>query len=106
MGLDTCFNVLEESRKKGLTVPVIFMGYYNPFYQYGEERCIKRLKEAGGNGFIVVDLPLSEESDDFVSFCAQNDISVVPLIAPTTTTERMKQIVKKASGFIYCVSLS
>uniref|UniRef100_A0A7S4HLK9 tryptophan synthase n=1 Tax=Vannella robusta TaxID=1487602 RepID=A0A7S4HLK9_9EUKA len=104
--LDTCFDVLEESRKKGLTVPVIFMGYYNPFYQYGEERCVQRMKEAGGNGFIIVDLPLGEESDDFVSFCHTNKISVIPLIAPTTTTKRMKTIVKKATGFIYCVALS
>lgn len=106
VNLDTCFSVLEKSRKAGLTVPVIFMGYYNPFLQYGEQRSVKRLKEVGGNGFIIVDLPLGEESDDFVAHCIEEDISIVPLIAPTTSDDRMQIIAKKATGFIYCVSLS
>ena len=91
--LDSCFKTLERARKEGLTVPVIFMGYYNPFLQYGEEKCVKRMKEVGGNGFIIVDLPLGEESDDFVDHCNKYEISIVPLIAPTTSTERMKEIV-------------
>ena len=45
----------------GLTVPVVLMGYYNPFLQYGIERLCKDTQEAGGDGFIVVDLPLEEE---------------------------------------------
>ena len=98
--LSTCFDTLEEARKQGLTVPVIFMGYYNPFLQYGEELCVKRMKEVGGNGFIIVDLPLGEESDDFVGYCNTYGISVVPLIAPTTTTERMKEIVKVLIDYI------
>lgn len=104
--LDICFDTLEESRKQGLTVPVILMGYYNPFLQYGEKKCIDRMKSAGGNGFIIVDLPLGEESDKFVDYCYKENIGIIPLIAPTTTTDRMKIIVKKANSFIYCVALS
>lgn len=92
VNLDKCFSVLKQSREVGLTVPVIFMGYYNPFLQYGEEKCVLELKKAGGNGFIIVDLPLGEESDDFVEICKREEISIVPLIAPTTSDDRMKII--------------
>ncbi len=45
------------------------MGYYNPLLIYGEERAVKDAREAGVNGFIVVDLP-PEEALKFRNFCA------------------------------------
>ena len=75
--------LVRDARKKGLTVPVLFMGYYNPILSYGEERLLKDCKEAGINGFIIVDLP-PEEAVTFRNFCAAagsvsvqgNDITV------------------------------
>lgn len=52
--------MLREARRSGVTVPVILMGYYNPLLIYGEERVINAAKEAGANGFIIVDLPPEE----------------------------------------------
>lgn len=59
-----------EARKKGLTIPVLFMGYYNPILQYGEERLLTDCQKAGVNGFIIVDLP-PEEAVAFRNFCAK-----------------------------------
>jgi tryptophan synthase len=91
------------ARQRGLTVPVLFMGYYNPILSYGEERLLKDCKEAGVNGFIIVDLP-PEEAVTFRNFCAQGGLSYVPLIAPSTTDARMKLLCKLADSFIYVVS--
>jgi tryptophan synthase len=60
--------LLRQARKEGVTIPVILMGYYNPLLIYGEERVIKAAKEAGANGFIVVDLP-PEEAITFRNHC-------------------------------------
>jgi tryptophan synthase len=62
--------MVREARKKGLRIPVLFMGYYNPLLSYGEEKILKDCREAGVNGFIVVDLP-PEEAVAFRNFCTK-----------------------------------
>jgi tryptophan synthase len=62
--------VVREARKQGLRIPILFMGYYNPLLIYGEEKIVKEAREAGVNGFIVVDLP-PEEAVRFRNFCAR-----------------------------------
>lgn len=62
-------DMVRTARRKGLKAPVLFMGYYNPVLQYGEERMLKDTKEAGANGFIMVDLP-PEEAVRFRNLCA------------------------------------
>ena len=52
-----CLELVRAARGKGLKVPVLFMGYYNPVERYGEERLLRDARAAGVNGFIVVDLP-------------------------------------------------
>jgi tryptophan synthase len=84
-------------------VPVLFMGYYNPMLQYGEQKLIRDCKEAGANGFIVCDFP-PEEAIKFRNFCAAEGMSYVPLIAPSTTNNRMKTLCSIADSFIYVVS--
>lgn len=79
------------------------MGYYNPLLSYGEERILKDSREAGVNGFIVVDLP-PEEAVRFRNFCTKGGLSYVPLIAPATSESRMKLLCKIADSFIYVVS--
>ncbi|KAI5994319.1 tryptophan synthase alpha chain-domain-containing protein [Pisolithus albus] len=51
---------VKEARSKGLTVPVLLMGYYNPILAYGEDKAVQDAREAGANGFIMVDLPPEE----------------------------------------------
>lgn len=49
--------MVKEARKRGLNVPVLFMGYYNPILAYGEQKLLVDSRTAGVNGFIIVDLP-------------------------------------------------
>lgn len=66
----TCLQMVRDARKKGLHIPVMLMGYYNPVLSYGEERMIKDAREAGVNGFIIVDLP-PEEAVKFRNYCTK-----------------------------------
>lgn len=63
-----CLQMVRDARQRGLKAPVLLMGYYNPLLSYGEERMLKDAKEAGVNGFIIVDLP-PEEAVRFRNFC-------------------------------------
>ena len=98
-----CLQMVRDARKKGLTAPVLLMGYYNPLLSYGEEKMLKDSKEAGVNGFIMVDLP-PEEAVRFRNHCTKAGLSYIPLIAPSTSENRMKLLCKIADSFIYVVS--
>ncbi|PAV23498.1 bifunctional tryptophan synthase TRP1 [Pyrrhoderma noxium] len=100
---NACLSYVQEARWKGLKAPVILMGYYNPLLSYGEERAIEHAKEAGANGFIVVDLP-PEEAIVFREKCADSGLSYIPLIAPSTSKPRIKILSSIADSFIYVVS--
>ena len=62
--------MVRDARKLGLRAPILLMGYYNPLLSYGEERLMTDCKEAGVNGFIIVDLP-PEEAVSFRKFCTR-----------------------------------
>lgn len=98
-----CLQMVHEARKAGLKAPVLLMGYYNPLLSYGEEKMLKDAKMAGVNGFIMVDLP-PEEAVRFRKLCTQTGLSYIPLIAPSTSENRMKLLCKIADSFIYVVS--
>jgi tryptophan synthase len=68
MNIPTGLKMVKEARDLGVTVPIILMGYYNPLLIYGEERIVCAAKEAGADGFIVVDLP-PEEAVNFRNHC-------------------------------------
>ena len=70
---------------------------------YGEEKAIQDAKNAGANGFIMVDLP-PEEAIVFRKKCTSVGLSYVPLIAPSTTLPRIKLLSSIADSFIYVVS--
>lgn len=96
------FNVAKEARKAGIRVPFILFTYYNPLLRIGFDTAFSLMKKSGINGVIVPDLPV-EESEPICSFCATYQIGFIPLVAPTSKS-RIEQIVKQATGFIYCVS--
>lgn len=100
-----CLEMVKVARSQGLTIPVVLMGYYNPFYQFGIENLCEKSKEYGADGFIVVDLP-PEEGAVLAKSCNKHGLSNIPLIAPTTTDERIEHLAATASTFIYCVSVT
>ena len=100
-----CFDFVRQARERGLRAPVLLMGYYNPILALGEERCVAEAKAAGADGFIVIDLP-PEEAVSFLVACRANDMSFVPLVAPTTKDARIAKIAGVADAFLYCVSVT
>lgn len=105
VNVDTCFDVCKMIRNKNKNNPIVLMGYYNPILQYGLDEFVTNAKSCGVDGIIVPDLPL-EESLILLDKCSSNDIKLIYLIAPTTSTERIKEICKYGNGFLYCVSVA
>ncbi|CAI7599913.1 unnamed protein product [Penicillium palitans] len=101
--LTTVLELVRTARSRGLQTPLMLMGYFNPVLKYGEERMLRDCKEAGVNGFIMVDLP-PEEAVRFRDLCSSAGLSYVPLIAPATSDARMRLLCKIADSFIYVVS--
>lgn len=94
---------VKKLRKRGVAIPLILMGYYNPMLAYGLEKFIRDAKEAGADGFIIPDLPM-EEADEFTSIAG--DMPLIQMLAPTSPDERMEAIARNAKGFIYLVSVT
>ena len=97
--------VVRDLRAAGVEIPLILMGYYNPFLRYGVEDLVRDSESAGLDGFIVPDLP-TEEAGPLKTLCQERGIYVVPMLAPTSTDERIEQACRDAHGFIYCVSVT
>ncbi|SCU93680.1 LADA_0G04368g1_1 [Lachancea dasiensis] len=96
-------DVVRQARSEGVTVPIILMGYYNPILNYGEQKFIEDAANAGANGFIIVDLP-PEEALKVRDFVNDNGLSLIPLVAPSTTDQRLELLAQIATSFIYVVS--
>ncbi|KAI6141833.1 tryptophan synthase beta subunit-like PLP-dependent enzyme [Pisolithus tinctorius] len=94
---------IKEARSKGLTAPVLLMGYYNPILAYGEDKAVQDARDAGANGYIMVDLP-PEEASGFREKCTRAGLSYVPLVAPSTSLHRLPYLASIADSFIYVVS--
>lgn len=100
-----CLVYVREAREHGVTIPIVFMGYYNPILNYGEQNFVRDAQAAGANGFIIVDLP-PEEAETFRSHAKKYSLSYVPLICPTTSDVRIKKLTALADSFVYCVSIN
>jgi tryptophan synthase len=103
--LQGCIDMVAAARQRGLTIPLVLMGYYNPFLSYGLDKLMDNCKQAGINGFIVVDLP-PEEGAHFVSLAQAKGLSYIPLVSPTSTDDRIGYLAHNANSFIYCVSVT
>lgn len=103
--LPFCLETVATLRARGVKVPLLLMGYYNPLLRYGVERACADLAAAGGDGWIVPDVP-PEEAAPLHQAAQAHALDVIMFVAPTTPDERIAQIVSLASGFIYCVSVT
>ena len=100
-----CLETVHALRARGVTIPLVFMGYYNPLLTYGLERFCRDAAVAGVDGLIVPDLP-PEEGETIEKFCAAQGLALVYLLAPTSTPERIRLVVSRTTGFVYCVSVT
>jgi tryptophan synthase alpha chain len=82
---------------------VLMMGYYNTAYKMGHEQFINCLKNSGGTGFILPDLPI-EEAKSLHLLAAKNGLSPILLMTPTNKDGRLKELAQRATGFVYAVA--
>ncbi|RGE41854.1 tryptophan synthase subunit alpha [Comamonas testosteroni] len=108
VGLKQVLGYVAEFRKKDSTTPVVLMGYANPVERYdqihGEDAFVNQAAEAGVDGVLIVDYP-PEECEEFAAKLRERNMDLIFLLAPTSTDERMQQVARVASGYVYYVSL-
>ncbi len=85
-------------------IPLILFSYYNVILSYGVEKLADDCVKAGIDGWLVVDVPF-EESAEIQPILKKRGLSLIPLVAPTTSLERARKIVKRADGFVYYVTV-
>ena len=103
INLKDTFSLIKKYKKYKNSKPLILMGYYQLIYNYGEKKFTKQCRDAGVSGLIVVDLPWPDNKN-FSKLCKKNFICFVQLIAPTTSSIRIKSIVRDSHQLIYQVS--
>jgi tryptophan synthase alpha chain len=101
----TPHGVLGVCERVANQVPVVLMVYVNVIMAAGPESFALRACAAGASGLIVPDLP-HDEADELRAACDAEGLALVPLVAPTTTAQRIAQIGAEGRGFVYTVSLT
>jgi tryptophan synthase alpha chain len=112
IGLVQVIAMVREFRKTNATTPVVLMGYANPVERYDQKQArpgvasafVKDASEAGVDGVLIVDYP-PEECEAFAADLRAHNMDLIFLLAPTSTDERMQQVARVASGYVYYVSL-
>ena len=108
IGLAKVLDMVTTFRMQDKTTPVVLMGYANPVERYeiknGAGNFIKHASSAGVDGMLIVDYP-PEECEAFAASLRAHNMDLIFLLAPTSTDERMAQVARVASGYVYYVSL-
>ncbi len=108
IGMTQVLAMVKAFRAQDSTTPVVLMGYANPVERYdlvhGKDSFIRDAAQAGVDGILVVDYP-PEECEEFAVKLKAKGLDLIFLLAPTSTDERMRQVAKVASGYVYYVSL-
>ena len=102
--LKDVFQIVKNYKKSKNAKPCILMGYYQMVYRFGEKEFVKKCKQVGVNGLIIVDLPWPDNKE-FSKLCKKNSITFVQLLSPTTSRERMKKIIASSHDMIYYISM-
>ena len=94
-------------RARGVTAPIVLFGYYNPIFTMGPARFADRAAAAGADAALVVDLPIDEQSELAAPLAARG-LGIVPLVAPTSTDDRIARLGALAPPppFVYYISLA
>ena len=102
--INDVFSIASKFKKSKKNKPIILMGYYNMIFQYNENRFIKKCKQSKVDGLIVVDLPYPENKA-FAKKCKKNNVNFIQLVSPTTSSKRLKKIIKDSHDMIYYISM-
>ena len=108
IGMVQVLDHVREFRKRNSTTPVVLMGYANPVERYDQIHSqgafVRDAAAAGVDGVLIVDYP-PEECEAFAASLRAHGMDLIFLLAPTSTDERMSQVARVASGYVYYVSL-
>lgn len=105
MTVSRCLELVKQIRGRGVSQPLLLMGYINPVLAYGIERYASDARLAGADGLILPDLPM-EEAAQVEAACQANGLALVYLVSPASTPERITALTARSSGFLYLVSLT
>lgn len=100
--VDDCFEFMQKVTST-FSFKVVMMGYYNTVFKTGHRNFLQRLKDAGGDAFILPDLPV-EEAAELHQIAAELELSPIILMTPTNSEQRLAQLAQCADGFIYTVA--
>jgi tryptophan synthase alpha chain len=92
-------------RGRGVTTPIVLFGYYNPVFVMGPAVFAERAARAGVDAVLTVDLPIDELAE-LATPLAGHGVGVIPLVAPTSTPERIARVAAFAPPFVYYISLT
>jgi len=104
VGLADVLDMVRRFRQEDSATPVVLMGYANPIEAMGIECFVDAARSSGVDGIIVVDYP-PEECEEFCSYLKSAGLDPIFLLAPTSTDERIAQVGRVGSGYVYYVSL-
>jgi tryptophan synthase alpha chain len=108
VGMSEVLDMVRQFRQHDSQTPVVLMGYANPVECYdlrhGANAFVRDAAQAGVDGVLIVDYP-PEECVEFARTLREHHMDLIFLLAPTSTDERMAQVAKVASGYVYYVSL-
>jgi len=99
-----CMDIAARLREK-VTIPLIFMTYYNPVFNFGVDSFCQACHKSGIDGLIIPDLP-PEEADELENSAQQCYLDIIYLLTPNSPEERIDLVAQKSKGFIYLVSLT
>jgi tryptophan synthase alpha chain len=94
-----------SSVRERVTVPLVLMTYFNPVFRFGIDAFVEKAVRAGTDGIIVPDL-IPEEAGSLVDSSRRHGLDTIFLLAPTSTPDRIRKVVKASTGFIYYVSIT
>ncbi len=97
-------DVLRDIRAR-VDVPLVPMTYAAPVMAYGEDRFCADAAAAGASGLIVPDVP-ADEAGELAEGCRAHGLDLVPLLAPTSSDDRIALACAQAGGFVYLVSVA
>jgi tryptophan synthase alpha chain len=99
-----CLEVAKELTKR-VNIPLVFMTYFNPVFNYGLKEFGADCTESGISGLIIPDLP-PEEGAELEAISQRQGLDLIYLLAPTSTEERIRLVAERSRGFIYLVSVT
>ena len=105
MTLTTALAQVHAARAGGVGIPLAVMTYVNPVLSFGVEAFARAASAAGIDGVIVPDLPL-DEAGGVRDAMHGAGVALIPLVAPTTTADRLERICSAGAGFVYCVGVT